>query len=152
MLGGVTNTVFKFDTEANEWSTLARMPVASSHHTATALGGLIYITGMSNSQRLFLRLDPVSDVWETLAPTLTSRFASSIFVLDGSLYVAGGLHVRQTSKTVERYDVASNTWTAVADMLEERKYFGAVTIGSTELAEEQNLFDSLITKAASQSL
>jgi hypothetical protein len=58
----------------------------------------------------------------------------------------------QNSKTVERYDVASKTWTAVMDMFEERKSFGAVTIGSTELADEQNLFDSIITKAASQSL
>jgi hypothetical protein len=49
---------------------------------------------------------------------------------------------------VERYDAASNTWTDVADMLEGRNAFAAVTIGSTGPAEEQDFFDSLIVKAA----
>jgi hypothetical protein len=51
--------------------------------------------------------------------------------------------------SVERYDVASNTWRAVADMLEGRKFFIGVTIGSAGPAEEQDLFDALITKASS---
>jgi hypothetical protein len=51
--------------------------------------------------------------------------------------------------SVERYDVATDTWTAVADTLEERYVFGAVTIGSAGLAEEQDLFDSLIGRAMS---
>jgi hypothetical protein len=49
---------------------------------------------------------------------------------------------------VERYDVTSDTWTVVADMLQVRYSFRAVTIGSVGSAEEQNLFDSLITKAS----
>jgi hypothetical protein len=49
---------------------------------------------------------------------------------------------------MERYDVTSNTWTVVADILQSRSSFRAVTIGSTGPAEEQDLFDSLITKAS----
>jgi hypothetical protein len=49
---------------------------------------------------------------------------------------------------VERYDVTSNTWTSVADMLQARLYFCAVTIGSVGPTEEQDLFDSLIAKAS----
>jgi hypothetical protein len=48
---------------------------------------------------------------------------------------------------VERYDVTSNTWTFMADLLEGRRFLGAVTIGSAGPAEEQDLFDSLIAKA-----
>jgi hypothetical protein len=48
---------------------------------------------------------------------------------------------------VERYDAGTNTWTAVADMLESRHTFCAVTIGVAGPAEEQNLFDALIAKA-----
>jgi hypothetical protein len=51
------------------------------------------------------------------------------------------------SSSVERYDVATDTWTAMADMLESRRNFGAVTVGSAYQAKEQDLFDSLITKA-----
>jgi hypothetical protein len=49
---------------------------------------------------------------------------------------------------VERYDVATDAWTAVADMLEDRIGFGSVTIGSAAPAEEQDLLDLLIAKAA----
>jgi hypothetical protein len=49
---------------------------------------------------------------------------------------------------VERYDAASDTWYFVANMLEGRVFFSAVTIGSASPAEEQDLFDSLIAKAA----
>jgi hypothetical protein len=48
---------------------------------------------------------------------------------------------------VERYDAGTDTWTTVADMLEGRSLFRAVTIPSAGLAEEQNLFDALIAKA-----
>jgi hypothetical protein len=39
-------------------------------------------------------------------------------------------------------------WHSVADMLERRERFNAVTIGSAGPAEEQDLFDSLIAKAS----
>jgi hypothetical protein len=43
--------------------------------------------------------------------------------------------------------VASNTWTAVLDVLEGRCFSGAVTIGfAAAPVEEQDLFDSLIAK------
>jgi hypothetical protein len=51
---------------------------------------------------------------------------------------------------VERYDIATNTWTAVADMLEDRCSSCAVCIESEGPTEEQDLFDSLITKASTQ--
>jgi hypothetical protein len=45
--------------------------------------------------------------------------------------------------------VATDTWTAMADMLEGRYASGTVTIGSSGPGEEQDLFDSLIAKIAS---
>jgi hypothetical protein len=47
--------------------------------------------------------------------------------------------------------VATDTWTAVADMLaiEGRLYFCAVTIGSADPTGKQDLYDSLIANAAS---
>jgi hypothetical protein len=53
----------------------------------------------------------------------------------------------RSPSTVERYDAATDTWTAVSNMLEGRHSFGAVTIGPTGPAKEQDLFDSLIAKA-----
>jgi hypothetical protein len=76
---------------------------------------------------------------------LTHEFYhGAFFVLSGCLYAAGG---HNSESKVQRYDVATNAWMEVADMLEGRYGFGAVTVGSTCPVEEQDLFDSLITKA-----
>jgi hypothetical protein len=70
-------------------------------------------------------------------------------VLGGILYAAGGDigSILGTTASVERYNVATDTWTAVANMLEGRCAFCSVTIGSAGPAEEENLFDKLIAAA-----
>jgi N-acetylneuraminic acid mutarotase len=39
------NSVCKYDTETDEWSTLAPMPHACRGHSTSVLGGLVYIVG-----------------------------------------------------------------------------------------------------------
>jgi hypothetical protein len=70
--------------------------------------------------------------------TFSNKHGSATFVVGGCLYVAGGIG---NSSSGERYDVASDTWTAMADMLNGREFLCAVTIGAVELAEDQDLFD-----------
>jgi uncharacterized protein YciU (UPF0263 family) len=111
------------------------------------LDGLVYIVGGGEEGRDVLRFDPASDVWSSLAATSRSHSEGVSFVLGGCLYAAGG-----EDREGERYDLASNTWDYVADMLVDRDSFGAVTIGAAGPAEEQDLFDSLITKASSERL
>jgi hypothetical protein len=153
VFGGANNrlaqaSVFKFDTEANGWRTLAPMPHASAGHSVSVLDGLVYIVGSGASGHDVLCYDPASDAYNTwLTPTLTGRHFGVSFVVDGCLNVAGG---QDMNSSVERYDVASDTWTAMADMPEGRNFFGAVTIRPTGPVEEQDLFDSLITKASRQ--
>jgi N-acetylneuraminic acid mutarotase len=146
----IQNSVFKFDTEADEWSTLAPMPHACSFHSASVLDSLVYIVGAGAIGRDVLCFDPTSGVWSTLAPTSIRRKTGASFVVGGCLHAAGGKTTAFAS-SVERYDVASNTWTAVANMLEGRTQVSAVTIGSAgPAAGEQDLFDSLIAKASSR--
>jgi hypothetical protein len=149
VFGGVSDSyhleasVFKYDTETNEWITLPSMPLACAWISASVLDAQVYIVGAGMNGRDVLRFDPVSAAWSTQAPTKDSRKEGASFVLDGCLFAAGG-----PVSSVERYDVASNTWLAVATMLEGRRNCGAVAIGSTGPAEEQDLFDSLIDKAS----
>jgi hypothetical protein len=142
-----STSVYKFDTEANEWSTLAPMPQACYLHSATLLGGLIYIVGGGESGKVVLCFDPEARAWSTLAPTSSSRRRAASIVLGGRLYVVGGGNESSRS-SMECYDVTRNMWTYAASMLKGRRYFGAVTIGSTGSAEEQDLFDSLIAEAS----
>jgi N-acetylneuraminic acid mutarotase len=140
------NSIFKYDTVDNAWSTLAPMPTYCVNHSVSVLEGLVYIVGAGVNGRELLRFDPVYGVWITLAPTAMRCNYGASFVLDGCVYVVGGVDDRN----VERYDVTNDTSTIVANMLEKREDFAAVTTGSKVPAEEQDLFDSLIIKAATQ--
>jgi hypothetical protein len=108
-------------------------------------GDTVFIVGVGDDGKGVLCFDTASGVWSTLGATLNNKDGSESFVLGGCLYVAGGDDA--SSSSVERYDVATGTWTAVANFLEDRSHFCAVTIGSADLAAEQDLFDSLIAKA-----
>jgi N-acetylneuraminic acid mutarotase len=155
VFGGLTNasentgfaheSVFKYETETDEWSTLAPMPLGDHGMSAIDLDGLIYIGGVGYTVRDFMSYDPVSGVWSNLASLIHQCYHGAFYVLGGCLYAAGG---EGSESEVQRYDVTTNVWTEVADMLEGRCKFGAVTIGSNGPAEELDLFDSLITKAA----
>jgi N-acetylneuraminic acid mutarotase len=140
---GIHDSVFKYDTVANEWSTLAPMPIACINHSASLLGGMVYITGAGDDGG-DLRFDPASGTWSTLTPTSIGRYGGVSFVLGDCLYVTGG---RERYASVERYDENTDTWTTMADMLEGRRIFRAVTTKSAGPAEEQDLFDLLIAKA-----
>jgi hypothetical protein len=145
-------SVFKYDTVANAWSTLAPMSHACCDFSACVLDGLIYLVGAGGGGRdvigrEVLCFDPASEVWRTLAPLSSRRDSCALFVLAGCLYVVGGLLY---TSIVERYDVASNIWREAANLLEARRGPCAVTIVSAGPAEEHNLFDSLIVKAASR--
>jgi N-acetylneuraminic acid mutarotase len=137
------SSVYKYDIEANEWSTLMPMPRACKYHSAQILDGLVYIVGAGIGLST-LCFDPATAVWSVLAQTSVSRRCGSSFILNGILYAAGG---EDAPLSVERYDVASDTWTAVENMLESRTYFAAVTVASMGPAEEEDLFNSLIAKA-----
>jgi predicted P-loop ATPase/GTPase len=121
------------------------MPQACVRHSASVLGGLVYIVEAGGSGREVLRFDPVLEAWSTLAPTSDSRRCGASFVLGDCLYAVGGLVHRSS---VELYYGTSNTWTAaVADLLEGRRHFGVVTMGTAGPSEEQDLFDVLIANA-----
>jgi hypothetical protein len=144
-------SVFKYDTVSNTWSTLAPMPLPCGDHSVSVLGGdQVYIVGVGDDGKGVLCFDTASGVWSTLRDTSDNKRGSAPFVLGGCLYVAGGQS--NSSSSVERYDVATDTWTAVADMLEGRFNLCAVTIGSGDTAEDQDLFDSLIVKTARESM
>jgi hypothetical protein len=148
VFGGFENktSVFKFDTETNTWSTLEPMPLPCCNHSVCVLDDhQVYIVGAGEDCKDVLRFDAASGVWSTLGARSNTARVRATFVLGGCLYVAG---VGNSSSSVERYDVATDTWTAVADILESRDTLCAVTIGSADSAEDQDLFDSLIARTA----
>jgi hypothetical protein len=139
-------SVFQYDAKTDEWSTLAPMPDKAHGHSAIELNGVIYIVGAGESGIKLLRFDPASGVWSNLAELLQPHYHGGSFVLGGYLYALGGEFAIDGRK-VGRYDVAADTWTELADMPEDRSFFGAVSIAFAGSTEEQGLFDALIAKA-----
>jgi hypothetical protein len=145
----ILDSVFKYDTEANVWTSLSHMPQNCAYHSACELNGLIYIVGVGGSGEGVLCFDPPSGDWESRAPTLHNRRYATCVVLGGSLYAGGGI---SRGSSMERYDVATNKWTFVASMQEDRHSCCAVTIGSMGPPEEEGVFDMLIAEASSRRL
>jgi hypothetical protein len=142
----LSQSVYKYDTEANVWSIMQPMPLACCWASAIVLDNLVYIVNAGVDTDL-LCFDPASNDWSMLARPLHNREFGADFVTGGCLHAAGGFG-SGSGASVERYDVASNTWTVVSSMLVGRRAFKCVTIEAIGLAKEKNLFDSLIVEAS----
>ena len=69
--------------------------------------------------------------WETFAPMPSSRQEVGVGVLNGRIYVIGGLSSGQSVNTVERFDRESNSWEQVADLPagEPLNHVGVAAVG-----------------------
>jgi hypothetical protein len=148
--GEEISSTFRFNTETNEWTTLAPMPEAKHGHGVCTVDGLIYVVGGRFSSSVFC-FDPAAASWRSLAPILAIRHGASVFALGGIIYVAGGYHYQIEHSSVERYCVASDTWTLVKSMEMEaaRSHFGTIVL---EGGDEMDFFDHLIAEASRASV
>jgi N-acetylneuraminic acid mutarotase len=145
-----TSTTYRFSTETNEWMTLAAMPVAKSHHSVTVLDGLIYVLGggdsAGNTINSVHRFNPVANMWSAVAPMTVARRALVTFVLGKSIYAVGGYDGEDLLSSMERYSVASDSWSEVVD---GELGTARISFVAAVVRLEVDLFDSLIAKAKS---
>jgi N-acetylneuraminic acid mutarotase len=117
------NSVEAYDPTTNTWTAMAPMPTARLQHAAvTGLDGRIYVMGGNNYgcfpyQNVDV-YDPPSNTWSTVAPLpIPQDKLSAALGVDGRIYAisgaTGGCSQSDTG-TVNAYNIATNTWTAVA--------------------------------------
>ncbi len=112
---------------------------AEAAYGETTHGGFLYVIGGGNSGVALSdlqRYDPVLNAWTTLAPMPTARAGAAAAVIDDGIFVIGG---RQSTsgpcsggpylQTVEKYDIDTDTWSAVAPLLTPRSDLAAVAHG-----------------------
>ena len=136
--------LFRYDPATDTWS--EREPAPHHHHRAAVgvINGKIYVAGgMTKTLRNDVTYqydpepwgeldvyDPATNVWTTKARMPTARYGAAGGVIDGKLYVAGGVGTEPAAlSTMEMYDPATNTWAARAKMLTSREGTGAAVVG-----------------------
>ncbi|MDG1139779.1 MAG: kelch repeat-containing protein, partial [Opitutales bacterium] len=110
------------------WEEKAPVSVArNADDGVEVLGGKIYFVGGrdgSGSKNIAERYDPATNTWETLANMSAARKGVACAVLNGKLYVIGGVGLT----SVEVFDPSSGNWSAGIALPSEVKWGTAITV------------------------
>ena len=108
------------------WTQKTDMPIQRYQHSASVVGGKIYLIGGWNLQwgpvKRVDEYDPVTDTWTRKADMPTARGFTSTSVVNEKIYVMDGDAEAEPITIVEVYDPATDTWgegphTAIARQL-----------------------------------
>lgn len=143
IVGGVfvgdTNITQEYNPATDTWTNKTPAPTIRAELTAAAHANKIYVLGgrsigVLNTNEIY---DVSMDTWSTGAPMPTARAGLASAALGNKIYAIGG---RTTTgprpvgaafvlSTVEVYDIATDTWTAVAPLSVPRSDLVAVAHG-----------------------
>jgi len=130
-----TNTTDLLDTTTGSWTRGADMPTARDFPAVVSLGdrvmeigGLLDDGGASGAVETY---HPDDDRWSTQPPMASKRSRMGACVIDGRVYVAGGMGEIDAVKdgampTLEKWDPTTGAWERLADMREGRHGHGVV--------------------------
>jgi hypothetical protein len=128
-----------YDIARNTWSMGMSAPGMSSEGAAVSHGGLVYLLGgrgPGGARSDIWAYDIAHDSWNgSLTPMPTPRAGLAAAVIGDSIYAIGGRFATGGPgsgfpvASVERYDIASNTWTPVSPLLAPRSDLAAAAVG-----------------------
>jgi N-acetylneuraminic acid mutarotase len=128
-------TVERFDFRTGRYETLPPLPRALNHVGVAAVDGTLYaVGGLTDDLEAFTatgdawRLTGPNGRWEPIAPMPTPRGAAGVAVLDGKIYVAGGVAEMRRLRTLEAYDPRTDTWEQLEPMRVERDHLGVAAL------------------------
>ena len=128
--GPQTDHVWKYDTTADHWTAMPPLPRARGAGALVRLGRELHYFGgtertadghylQDDGDHLVLSLDAPT-TWRQAAPLPNPRNHLGGAVLGGMIYAVGGQHLGNEAYSdqtdVDRYDPATDTWTAVASL------------------------------------
>jgi N-acetylneuraminic acid mutarotase len=111
---GTTTAFEAYDPGLGRWEELPALPEAVHHLAAAATADRVYIAGgytdlrFSAMSRHAFAYDPEIRIWTAIADLSAPRAAHAMTVLEGKLYVVGG--VGPGSEDVWVYDPATDRW------------------------------------------
>ena len=126
----------RFDPRTGRYTDMAPLPEPLNHVGVVTYRGDIYVVG--GHGKLLDGEDPKAGLyrysvdenrWTRLASMPTARGAAATGVVDGRLYVAGGMVAGQALTTVEAYDFRQGRWLRVADLPAPREHVASAVVG-----------------------
>ena len=126
--GGVNNAVqlsakhYAYDVAANTWAEVADLPVGAFLEAVAAdpARGVYYHTGglqsisAADGATTVRSYDPKTNTWTDLPPMKTARFGHRAAVIEGRLYVYGGLGPDAGLDSGEVFDFTARQWSPIA--------------------------------------
>ncbi len=133
-----------YDPETNKWTDRAPMPTARNHMYGGTVNGKVYaiggrlgsaFIGAASNTDVVEEYDPATDQWG--APKMkmpTARSGGGWAIHNGKIYVAGGevntLQMAGAFRSLEAYDVATNTWAILPSMPNPRHGVAGAFLGN----------------------
>ena len=115
-----------------QWTAKASLPSArASAGAAAAVSGKLYVVGGLGASALATMdsYDPTTNSWTTKTSMPTARTQPGVGVVNGIIYVIGGMTGSGTFlTTVEAYDPASDSWTTKASLPATRAAMGVAVV------------------------
>jgi N-acetylneuraminic acid mutarotase len=137
--GGGTLTLNASVSTPSTWAVKAPMGIARGWLGAAAVNGKVYVIGGNSDSFGFQPAknggtptldarfqsalethvevyDPSSNTWSSAASKPTGVASTGVAVINGKIYVPGGLNGSGNSRVVEVYNPATNSWSSVAPL------------------------------------
>ncbi|HEV2122363.1 MAG TPA: kelch repeat-containing protein, partial [Chloroflexota bacterium] len=130
--GATLGVVEALEPGAVEWAMRRPLPEPRDHLAAVELGGDLWVVGGSpgwfnqQTSTTLWRYDARQDTWEHRAPMPLGRAAHASAVIDGVLYVVGG--IGPDPQKLLAYDPIADLWTERAPLPRPREHLAAAAV------------------------
>ncbi len=106
-----TDTLYRYDTASDSWSSLAPLPVPLEQHDGVAVEGKIYLPGDGTTDTTYV-YDIASDVWSEIPANngYTPRSHYKVAALGSQIYVVGGIEGSASTNEVWILDTDTGQW------------------------------------------
>jgi N-acetylneuraminic acid mutarotase len=135
----IVSDVRVYDPDTDAWTVARGLPEAVHHANVAVASGKLYVVGAMRLQGF--NFVAIGDVWEydpgldewtarRAMPAGTERGASAVGVIDGAIYVAGGLRGGSVAD-FSRYDPAQDEWEPLPDLPAPRDHLVGGAVGGS---------------------
>jgi N-acetylneuraminic acid mutarotase len=123
-----------YDIATDTWSNpgdLAARPYAGHHHAAEVVNGNLFLFGglHDGSPGKVQIYDPLTNSWSLGTDMPWAGSSSSSALINGEVYVCGGIVGSNTVTDCGKYDPVTDTWTPIASMIDGRNHAASATDG-----------------------